>query len=68
MTTFSLVFLTEAIEIILLYTENLSRLFSYKRMTAEVLMEYLHRKQVSVPHRASKLELIKVVQGELVSD
>ncbi|XP_071524330.1 uncharacterized protein C3orf38 homolog isoform X2 [Panulirus ornatus] len=52
----------EAIEIILIHTPDLGRLFSYRRMTAQVLFLYLHKKDVGIVGYASKHQLIMAVQ------
>ncbi|XP_050717600.1 uncharacterized protein LOC126999252 isoform X2 [Eriocheir sinensis] len=55
----------EATELILRYTNSLARLFSYKKMTSQVLIDYLHKKKVPMRIGASKTELIDIVREEL---
>ncbi|MPC36613.1 uncharacterized protein E2C01_030077 [Portunus trituberculatus] len=54
----------EAVDIILRYTENLERFFSYKRITCQVLFDYLHKKKVPLRVGESKQEMIQRVKKE----
>ncbi|KAG7168876.1 uncharacterized protein C3orf38 homolog [Homarus americanus] len=52
----------EAIEIILLHTPDLGRLFSYRRITSQVLFTYLHDKKVSSAGFSNKNQLMLAIQ------
>lgn len=52
----------EAVDIILRYTENLERFFSYRRITCQLLFDYLHKKKVSFRSGESKQEMIVKVK------
>nr|XP_045592467.1 uncharacterized protein LOC123754272 [Procambarus clarkii]XP_045592468.1 uncharacterized protein LOC123754272 [Procambarus clarkii]XP_045592469.1 uncharacterized protein LOC123754272 [Procambarus clarkii]XP_045592470.1 uncharacterized protein LOC123754272 [Procambarus clarkii] len=53
----------EAIETILLYTADLGRLFSYRRLTAQALFNYLHKNRESSMGFANKTQMIIAVQN-----
>ena len=53
---------TEAINIILCYTEDLPRFFSYRKITSEVLFKYLNKKKDYGNVGGSKQALIERVK------
>ncbi|KAK4299737.1 hypothetical protein Pmani_028006 [Petrolisthes manimaculis] len=52
----------EAVDIILTFTPDLGRFFSYRRITSQALFEYLFRENVVVDCQSSKMQLIAAVQ------
>ncbi|XP_037782657.1 uncharacterized protein C3orf38-like [Penaeus monodon] len=52
----------EAIEIILMHTEDLGKFFSYRRIKAQVLFVYLHHHKVPVNAHSSRTQLAVAVQ------
>lgn len=52
----------EALNIILYYTSDLKRLFSYRRLTAQNLFNYLYKNQVPSMPFAKKMELVIAVK------
>ena len=60
--------LSEAIEVILLHTRDVARLFSYKRIKSQSLYLYLHKNGIATDRSASKTQLMVAVQTFWVSD
>ncbi|KAK3871764.1 hypothetical protein Pcinc_023109 [Petrolisthes cinctipes] len=52
----------EAVDIILTFTPDLGRFFSYRRVKSQALFEYLFSKKVVVDCQSSKMQLIAAVQ------